>query len=573
MKRVIIFLAVGITAMAFGGCSSDDNNSDSGQTTPPEARIAVSTGTANPRYGDEIAVTGLLTDSRNLDKYVLTLTDETGDTLATKTQPLLGQTFRIDDAMQIPLPRNARRQNMRLHFRLTNTTGGEYAEQFDIEGVQLPDFPTLHLCIADGQTIDLVKDGDFYVSTQETIFAAGIKGIISTKNGKTGIWWGTKNGEITAMAKDSITIGADVEASCTVAFNPVTFELQFGERHVWTLINSQRTYYLLGTISGDWRDGEIAAEKQKMKMTGYESGDRKYYTWTAPEGDDIETGMGGTTAAGTFRIKFAGAKKYILWDGQKIVQTNTDDKQMSFPLTMAGAFTIRANFRGDTCYSVDITGEGRSVTFSNDGVTANGYTLTDVADFGGTAIARQEGAAYIYEGRVSMATGQTVSSTFDLSRFYTNTDLFDGQGNSAWTLRTKSGEYIVRLDAFSGTFYGCPVAGYPDYLYLDGWSWAAREDATPVSWDAAQALPLVRQTDGTYQARLYVFPWGGNFRLYTGCPSIPDADSQSVPTANFDGDYIDTAYDDVFLFPQTEGYYRLVIDLSGTRNKIEFKVE
>ena len=103
------------------------------------------------------------------------------------------------------------------------------------------------------------------------------------------------------MAKDSILIGGDIEASCKITFNPKTFELTFGDRHGWTALPATDSYYILGTISGHWQDGEIKEEKAKMRMQGYESGNLRYYTWFPPEGEEVETGMWGSTAAGTFQ--------------------------------------------------------------------------------------------------------------------------------------------------------------------------------------------------------------------------------------------------------------------------------
>jgi hypothetical protein len=345
----------------------------------------------------------------------------------------------------------------------------------------------------------------------------------------------------------------------------VTFELTTGPQHIWTPITASRTYYLLGTISGDWRDGEINAEKEKMKMTGYQSGDEKYYTWTAPDGDDVNTGMGGTTAAGTFRVKFAGVPKYILWDGKQIIQTNADNKAQGFPLTMAGPFTIKVNFKGDVCSSVEVTGSGRSLTFSNNGVVTNGYKLAATADFAGTPLPLKDGASYIYEGKVNLAKGQSVTSTFDLSGFTANSDLFNGQGNATWSLKAAGGEYVVRLDPFSGIFYACPTSGYPDFIYMDGWSWAATASETPVTWDQTRLLTLVHQGNGIYEAKFYDFGWGGNFRLYTNYMG-DGGTSVNIASTNFNATYVDPEYTDVFLMPAEKGYYKMHLDLKSGLN-------
>lgn len=566
MIKKLYFLTFALAAFIFVGCNESDNDDAISVKDGPKPTMEI---TASPiegaSYGDKISVTGLVTDKRNLDHYDMILLNGNGDTLSRKTQALLGQTFHVSDALQIPLPKNASVDNMKLIFKLDNTRNGEEIKTFDISNVALPVFGTLHLCLGNGQIVDLIKNGDVYETSNEVLFPAGVKGIISTKTGKSGIWWGTKDGEIASMAKDSITIGKDIESSYTVSFNPVTFEITFGTQHIWSPITGARTYYLIGTISGDWRDGEITAEKPKMMMTGYQSGDDKYYTWTAPEGDDINTGMSGTTAAGVFRLKLAGLRSFILWDGTNIVQSTTDDKDKSFPLTKAGPFTIKVNFHGDVCSSVEVTGSGRSVTFANGKVITNGYSLATTAAFAGTQLPLKSGSSYIYEGIVKLNKGQSASSDFDLSNFTTNPDLFSGQGNSSWSLKTVSGDYLVRLDAFSGNFYACPTSGYPDFIYFDGWSWGPNATSTPISWDNTQLLPLVNNGNGVYEATLYDFGWGGNFRLYTNYMG-GGGTSINIGSGNFNSTYIDAAYNDVFLLPSSEGAYKIIVDLKSGLN-------
>lgn len=557
LNYLIIALMLALTA----ACSDDNNGgSDIKDGPKPTMDIAVSPD-AGLKYGDFVNVSGLMSDERNLEHYELTLLDANGDTMATKYQMLLGQEFTCSDQIQIPLPKNAQTQDMKLAVTLDNTRNGEERQTFDITGVQVPEFDNLNLVLGNGQTIPLVHNGDVWTTAEETLFPANIKGIISTTTAKEGIWWGTKSGEIAAMAKDSITIGGDRESSFYVTFNPYTFEFAESEHHYWEPLDKSDCYYILGTISGHWQDGEIKDERAKMRLTGYESQNVRYYTWTAPEGDDPETGMWGSTAAGTFRLKKGGSDSYILWDGNRIVESAKDNKDMAFPLTAGGPFTIRANFADGKCTSVEVAGGGKAVTFKDGEVTVNGAVMAQSADFCGGSLQRKAGTSYIYEGLVKLKKGQTIqSATFPLSTFAGNADLFAGVGNSVWTLKAADDTYCVRLDAFSGDFYACPTSGYPEFMYLDGWS-LGPNSSTAIVWDASNVIPLVRN-GSKYEGTFYDFGWGGDIKIYLTWPG----DGRKVitlPSSNFGGcEYVNAAGGDgSFTIPSGTGMYKIVIDL------------
>lgn len=559
-KLHYLFMAMAMCGLV--ACSDDGDEFISGDKTGPKPEMDLMVASANYKYGDKVSVTGLLTDERNLEHYEMLLLDSRGDTLATKYQMLLGQQFNMDDNIQIPLPRNASADDLRLVVKLDNTRNGEAVEVFDLPGVTPPTFETLNLVLGNGTIIELMKDGDVFSTPTEQVFPAGIKAIISSTTSKSGLYWGTRGGEIASMAKDSITIGGDVEASFTVAFNPKTFELTFGERHMWSPLPATDCYYLLGTISGHWQDGEITTERTKMKMAGFQSGEDTYYTWTAPEGDDPEVGMWGSTAAGVFRMKQAGTDNYILWDGHRIVQRAGDDASMSFPVTAAGAFTIKASFSAGTCTSVEITGSGKSLVFANDKVTVNGVVAAPAIGFSGNTLALKAGTSYIYEGTVTLQKGQKIYSDFDLAGFTCNPDLFNGGGNSTWTLTAASGTYNVRMDVFSGAFYACPVGGYPDALYMDGWSWAPTESSTAVVWSADNVLPLVRTSGNRYEGTFYDLGWGGDVAFYVTHPS--SGNSYRLPNTFFNSYVGNNAGG--FLIPSAAGYYKVVIDLKDGIN-------
>ena len=565
MKKLNYLVA--LLMLVFMAACSDDNNENSNVKDGPKPNMdIVVSPESSLKYGDCVNVSGLMTDERNLDHYELVLTDASGDTLATKYQMLLGTSFTCNDQIQIPLPKNAPQQNLKLSVALDNTRNGEEVQTFDINDVTAPEFGNLNLILSNGQIVELVRNGDVWETVSETVFPAKIKGIISTTTSKSGIWWGTRDGEIASMASDSILIGSDTEASFTLAFNPYSFELTEGEHHYWTPLQSSDCYYILGTISGHWQDGEIKNERAKMKMAGYESGDSRYYTWTAPEGDDPETGMWGSTAAGTFRLKKGGTDGYILWDGSKIVESAKDDKEKSFPLTAAGPFTIRVNFTGDECTSVEVAGGGKSVTFKKDGeVVVNGTATGASIAFCGSSLKRKAGSSYVYEGKVKMQKGEMITAGCDLSSFTCNTDLFSGLGNSTWTLLSPSDTYSIRMDLFSGAFYACPTGGYPNFIYLDGWSLGAT-NASAIVWDADNVIPLVRK--GTkYEATFYDFGWGGDCAFYLRWPGTGANKAVLTSTHFAPSDYLNSSVSSTsFLLPSGAGYYKVVIDLKDGVN-------
>src|SRR5574344_2009320 len=125
MTKKIYLALMALTVLAWSGCKDSDEAVSPGKTGPKPTMELAASPTENARYGDKISVSGLITDERNLDKYDMVLLNGAGDTLAQKTQALLGQTFHVNDALQIPLPQNASPDNLKLIFRLDNTRNGE----------------------------------------------------------------------------------------------------------------------------------------------------------------------------------------------------------------------------------------------------------------------------------------------------------------------------------------------------------------------------------------------------------------------------------------------------------------
>lgn len=554
LKKLFIFMATALPLL-FCGCSDDDQTVADG--SKPEMSVFVSP-QAGLTYGDKISVSGTLTDERNLKMYTISLKDKNENILLRKEQMLLGQSFQMFENLFIPLPANAQVDDLQVEIELENTRNGIEVQTFKLSSLQVPTFDKLYLLLGNKSVVELYPNGDVFEA--EDFFPANVKGIISVSPSSNGLYWGTNKGQIQTMAKDSILIGSDLEASCKITFNPKTFELTFGERHAWTPLPASDCYYILGTISGHWQDGEITGEKAKMRMQGYESDNLRYYTWFPPEGDDPATGMWGSTAAGVFRLKKGGADSFVQWNANKLEIGSTNNVSKSFPVTAGGAFEIRVYFDGDVCTKVQVNGADRTLEFNNDNVKVNGVPMTAQADFASAQLSLKSGSNYVYEsGEVQLTKGQSITSNvFDLSMFSTNNDLFSGNGNPIWTLKALTGKYVIRMDAFSGAFYGCPVMGYPDVIYMNGWSWAFSETDNAVTWESSRVLPLVRTSGTTYEGTCYVFAWGGDVQFYLNHPST--GAPVSLPNANFIGSNI-AGTPTGFLLPTTGGYYKVVVDL------------
>lgn len=556
-KRLLIPL-FSLLPLLFCGCD-DDDTATADQAPKPEMDITLSP-SGGLSYGDKVSLTGTLADERNLQMYTILLKDNDGAELYRKEQMLLGQSFQVNETFSIPLPPNAEAGNLQVEMTLENSRKGKATQSFELSRLQVPEFSKLYLLLGNKSVVEMSRNGDVF-EVEET-FPAHVKALISPTPAKTGLYWGTSSGEIRTMAKDSILIGGDTEASCKVTFNPKTFELTFGERHGWTSLPATDSYYLLGTISGHWQDGEIKEERAKMRMQGYESGNLRYYTWLPPEGDDPETGMWGAIAAGVFQLKKAGEDSFLLWDGKRIVSSAANDAGKSFPVTAGGAFEIRIYFEGEECTKVSVMGSERTLEFSNEQVKANGVTMSDEIDFAGSPLKQKSGTSYLYEGEVELVNGNPFTSgSVDLSLCTPNQDLFAGNGNANWSLTGPTGRYFIRLDAFSGSSYARPANGYPDAIYMYGWSWAHTESGTAQNWQADSALPLLRVGSSyVYEGTGYIFSWGGDVAFILTNPS---ADTKvELPNAAFDsGSNAMNGNATHFLLPTTAGYYKISVDL------------
>lgn len=535
---------------------SDEEQSVAGDGVKPEMDLAVFPLTGL-KYGDKITVAGTLTDVRNMKMYSIALKDGNGTVLSRKDQMLLGTSFQMQESLFIPMPPHAQGGDLQVEVSLENTHGGTEVQTFTLPSLRVPEFEKLYLILGNNSVVEMLPNGDVFEA--EDFFPARVKGYISTTSSTNGLYWGQTKGEIQSMGRDSILIGGDLEASCKLTFNPKSFELTFGERHAWTPLPAADCYYIFGTISGHWMDGDITAEKAKMRMQGFESDNLRYYSWFPPEGDDAATGMWGATAAGIFRMKKGGTDSFVLWNGTELANGTLNDVEKSFPLTAGGAFEIRVYFEDETCTKVQVLGSDRTLEFANNRVKINGAVMGSNVDFAGSALTLQAGTNYIYESKVALEKGKSITSAaLELAGFKPSADLISGSGNSSWALTSFTGDYIVRLDVFSGACYICPVKGYPDVVYMNGWSWAATDTDNPVTWEQNRILPLIRTSGTTYEGTCYNFGWGGSAQFYLNHPS--QGANIVLPNTDFTGGYIDKTPGS-FLLPTAVGYYKVVLDL------------
>lgn len=538
----IIFLFAALMA-----CS--DNDEENMETSKPAIDISISP-QQGLNFGDQISVAGMIMDDRNLEMYTINIFDQADNLLVEKTQMLLGKSFEVDENITIPLIAGATNTSLRLMFTLKNSRGGTDEKEFSVSNVNVPQFEQLFLILENNTSYEMTRNGNVF--EVDNTFPANARGYFSTSPLRNGLFWGTTGGKIVSLGKDPIVVGHEIEASYKITFNPYTFDLTLGKYAMWSPLPDSDCFYILGTISGHWQDGEIIAEKAKMKMKGFQSEQQRYYSWIPPAGDDPETGMWGEIAAGDFRLKRGGEDVYILWDGQTIIEGSTNDKDRSFHTSSAGALEIRVYFDGDKCTSVRLLGSDRTLEFEPNVVKVNGSKIAGDIRFADSTVPLKESANYVYESKINLKKGQTItSSDVDLKRLAGDSDLFNGVGNTSWTLATAGGTYLVRIDLFSGEFYACPMNGYPDVIYLNGWSWAKTASNSAVVFNPDYDLALTHVGNNVYESTLYNFGWGGSFSLDARHPYSGE-EKASIPSGLFT-----TGFD----LPAAVGRYKISVNL------------
>ena len=96
MFKPIFYSLVLPLAIALVGCSDNNeviNMEKNGPKPTMDLHITPQDGLV---YGEKVNVSGLMTDERNLEQYVITITNSAGDTLVRKQQSLLGQSFNVN---------------------------------------------------------------------------------------------------------------------------------------------------------------------------------------------------------------------------------------------------------------------------------------------------------------------------------------------------------------------------------------------------------------------------------------------------------------------------------------------
>jgi len=421
---------------------------------------------------------------------------------------LTGKTFDLNVPIVIPLPKNAVAGNVNISVTLRNSGNETVTEEVTLSGVAVPDFERLYLDFGT-RVFTMEKENGLYVV--EDLIPANAAGKIYTKQDRSGMFWGFANGVITGMADGNIPVGKSAAATLTVSFNTSTFELMIGEGEAWNPTNE--AIYILGTISGHWADTDISEEQNKMKMTGYASGNKRYWTWVPPEGGDSgpEEGMWGNIKQGQFRFKVGGKEEYILFDGDKLVTGTTNDKDKSFMISTGGHVVFTLFFDGTNYNKLTLEVAGKSLEYTNDGFVVNGLPLPAAMTFAGGSLQKKVGTFWEYEGFVDIVKDQEFTATgVDLSRVKPDRDVFLGEGSSTWKMIGSSGNWLIRVDPFTFSIYACKTSAYPDVIYLDSWGWSKNEGESANNWNPATRLCLQRVDESSfiYEATFYHHSWG-----------------------------------------------------------------
>ena len=172
MFKPIFYSLVLPLAIALVGCSDNNeviNMEKNGPKPTMDLHITPQDGLV---YGEKVNVSGLMTDERNLEQYVITITNSAGDTLVRKQQSLLGQSFNVNTDLLVSLPKNAKTENLKLRVRLDNSRNGEAVEEFDINNVSAPTFDQLYLFLSTGEVYPLTKNGDEFSVADDIFFPA-----------------------------------------------------------------------------------------------------------------------------------------------------------------------------------------------------------------------------------------------------------------------------------------------------------------------------------------------------------------------------------------------------------------
>lgn len=558
MKKNFKYLTLVFLTLMLGvytSCKEDEDPVDPNAGKAKIENLKV-TPDANLKYGDAVTLTGTFSDETGLRSYTVNMSNA-GGVVYEATNMLTGKTFTLNETIPIALPKNAVAGDMTISVTVKNAANALMTQDIVIKNLALPTFEQLYLFI-NGTAYPMKKNGEVF--EVEEFFPANAVGKIYTRSDKTGLAWGLEGTEIQAMGKNDIAVGKAEEAYFKVGFNPVTFALTLGEPQTWNPI--QESLYILGNISGHWADGEISTEKEKMKMTGTAIGNKKMWTWTAPNtgsGDPADD-MWGNIVAGNFRFKVPGAEQYIVYSGGKIV-TGADDKAASFVVTDGGTYTIKVMSENNVINKIRLEDGTKTLEYTNDGIYLSGALVVPTMTFAGKTLNLVAGNYFVYDGTMDLTKGQSITAQgVNLATAFSDPDVFTGKGNNTWTVIQEPGSYYVRVDAFSGNIYVRKNTGYPEVIYLDGWCWGKYEDDAH-NWNPESRMTLYRKgTTNVYEGTIYILPWGGDISFYAATPETTDASKMQIYAKHFTG--VENLNDNVKLpVPAASAFYKISVDL------------
>jgi hypothetical protein len=543
-------------------CSKDDPvDSDEGKAKIENLSVSP---TDNLKYGDAITIAAELSDDIGLRSYAIKISYAGGD-LFEQTQMLTGKTFSINESLLIPIPPNASTSDIIISLSVRNSANQLSSVETRLSNVTVPVFNVLYIVI-NNTVYSMTKVGALFEF--ENLIPAGATGKIHASQDQQGLYWGLDGDAIKAMAAGDILFGKNEEAFFKITFDPISFSLTFGNAQQWQLMTDNELY-ILGTISGHWADGEITTERSKMKMTGYSSGNLKRWDWSPPNTGSGEAAddMWGNIVAGQFRFKKAGQEQYILFNGTNII-TSTDNKDHSFVVTAGGPISIRVmtNEAGDIT-SVRLYDVSKSLEYQNGKILVNGIDRPSNITFADALLNLKSGQFFIYEGTLSMTKDQTVVATgINLANTFTDPDVFTGSGNTSWKFIQETGQYYMTLDIFSGHLYIRENVGYPNAIYLDGWSWLKHPADPRAAWDPSTALTLYKKagTENVFEAIFYIYPWGGDVNLFAYPPSTAEGGSTVFFAEDFDDPSIVIGGGPPNMrIPVIEGYHKVSVNLKS----------
>ena len=91
------------TMLAFSACKKDEPDPNAGKAKITDLAITPQSGL---QYGDIVTLSGSFSDETGLKSYTVTMSNTSG-VIFEETKMLTGKTFNLNEALTIPLPKNA----------------------------------------------------------------------------------------------------------------------------------------------------------------------------------------------------------------------------------------------------------------------------------------------------------------------------------------------------------------------------------------------------------------------------------------------------------------------------------